>query len=128
MTDIIDTLGLRAPTIVNTGIFRPNLRLEVRQAASESAKRLQLATLCSEIDGTGIVYAASVKQVEAVHTELRAIGLAVEMYQGRLSSKLRRDNQDRFMAGDLKAIVATNAFGMGIDKSDIRFVIHYSMP
>jgi ATP-dependent DNA helicase RecQ len=128
MTDIVDTLGLRAPTVVNTGIFRPNLQLEVRPAASESAKRLQLATLCSEIDGAGIVYAASIKQVEAVNTELRALGLAVEMYHGRLGAKARREHQDRFMAGELKAIVATNAFGMGIDKPDIRFVIHYSMP
>jgi superfamily II DNA helicase RecQ len=73
MSDIVHTLGLRAPTIVNTGIFRPNLQLEVRPAASEGAKRLQLATLCSAIDGTGIVYAASIKQVEAVTTELRAM-------------------------------------------------------
>jgi ATP-dependent DNA helicase RecQ len=126
--DIIETLGLRDPQIVNTGIFRENLSLEVRQAASESAKRLQLAELVRDIDGAGIVYAASIKQVEAIHTELTAIGMPVAKYHGRLGSKQRRDNQERFMTGDLKTIVATNAFGMGIDKPDIRFVIHYSFP
>jgi len=128
IADIVETLGLRDPEIVNTGIFRENLHLEVRQTASESAKRLQLAELVRDIEGAGIVYAASIKQVEAIHTELTAIGMPVAKYHGRLGPKQRRENQERFMAGDLKTIVATNAFGMGIDKPDIRFVIHYSFP
>jgi ATP-dependent DNA helicase RecQ len=128
VSDIVETLGLRDPEIINTGIYRSNLYLEVRHTASESAKRLQLADAVRDIDGVGIVYAATVKQVEAVHTDLKAMGVPVAMYHGRLGSRERRENQERFMANDLKAIVATNAFGMGIDKPDIRFVIHYSMP
>ena len=81
-----------------------------------------------DIEGAGIVYAASIKQVEAIHTELTAIGMPVAKYHGRLGPKQRRENQERFMAGELKTIIATNAFGMGIDKPDIRFVIHYSFP
>jgi len=128
MEDVIATLGLHEPTVVNTGIYRPNLHLEVRQAANEQAKRLHLAELVRDIDGTGIVYAASIAQVTAVHTELTAAGHAVAMYHGRLGARERREQQERFMAGELKAMVATNAFGMGIDKPDIRFVMHYSLP
>jgi ATP-dependent DNA helicase RecQ len=128
ISDIVETLGLRDPEIVNTGIYRPNLRFDVRQTASESAKRLQLAEAVRAIDGTGIIYAASIKQVQAVHTELKAIGVPVAMYHGRLGTRERHETQERFMANELKALVATNAFGMGIDKRDIRYVIHYNMP
>jgi ATP-dependent DNA helicase RecQ len=126
--DISETLGLRNPQVINTGIFRPNLQMEVVRTANDAAKRLHLATAAREWEGAGIVYVASVKQVEEVHTELTAMGIAAARYHGRLGSRERRENQDRFMAGELKAIVATNAFGMGIDKPDIRWVIHYSMP
>jgi ATP-dependent DNA helicase RecQ len=128
ISDIVTTLGLRDPEVVNTGVFRPNLQLEVRQTANDAAKRRQLTGLVRTCDGIGIVYAATIKQVEAVHTELKAAGVPIAMYHGRLGPRERRDNQERFMAGALKVIVATNAFGMGIDKPDIRYVIHYSMP
>jgi ATP-dependent DNA helicase RecQ len=110
ITDIVETLGLRDPEIVNTGIYRPNLRLDVRQTASESAKRLQLVEAVRAIEGTGIIYAATIKQVEAVHTELKALGVPVAMYHGRLGTRERHENQERFMANELKALVATNAF------------------
>ncbi len=126
--DIVGSLGLRAPHIVNTGIFRPNLQLAVHQTPSDDAKRRQLLELVQHGQGTGIVYTATVKQVDAVHTELAAAGLTVAPYHGRLSRQARHDNQDRFMAGELDAIVATNAFGMGIDKPDIRLVVHYAIP
>jgi len=128
IADIVEMLGLRDPAIVNAGIFRSNLRFEVRQTASDAAKRLQLAELLREFEGNGIIYAASIAQVEALQTELAALGVPVATYHGRLSRSDRHTNQSRFMAGELKAMVATNAFGMGIDKPDIRFVIHYSMP
>jgi ATP-dependent DNA helicase RecQ len=126
--DIIGSLGLTTPHIVNTGIFRSNLHLHVHQTPSDEAKRRQLAELVRQGEGTGIVYTATVKQVEAVHTELAAAGLKVAPYHGRLSRQVRHENQDRFMAGELDAIVATNAFGMGIDKPDIRLVVHYAIP
>jgi len=126
--DIVALLGLRDPQIVNTGIYRPNLTLDVVQAPSADEKRRRLVELLRTEDGTGIVYAATIKQVEVVEAELSAAGFPVVKYHGRLGPKARRDNQDRFMAGDVKAVVATNAFGMGIDKPDIRFVVHYAMP
>src|SRR6185436_6152390 len=110
--DIVASLGLRDPTIINTGIFRPNLRLEVLQTPSDAEKRLRLTELVRAREGTGIVYTATVKQVEAVEGELRAAGLVVEKYHGRLPARARRETQDRFIAGELDAIVATNAFGM----------------
>jgi ATP-dependent DNA helicase RecQ len=64
--DIVETLGHRDPEVVNIGVFRSNLRLEVRQTANEAAKRLQLAERIRALDGVGIIYAASIKQVEAV--------------------------------------------------------------
>jgi ATP-dependent DNA helicase RecQ len=126
--DIIRSLGMRDPIIVNTGIYRDNLQLETVNAANDDDKRRRLVELMRELDGTGIIYAATIKQVEAVHADLSAAGFTVAKYHGKLGPRERRDNQDRFMAGELKAIVATNAFGMGIDKADIRFVIHYAFP
>jgi ATP-dependent DNA helicase RecQ len=126
--DIVQALGLRTPNVVNTGIFRPNLKLEVLRTASEDDKRVRLVELLRDVDGSGIVYAASLKQVEEIEHELNAVGFPVARYTGRLGRRERHDNQERFMAGELKAIVATNAFGMGIDKPDIRFVIHYAIP
>jgi ATP-dependent DNA helicase RecQ len=126
--DIIRSLGMRDPIVVNTGIYRDNLQLERINAEGDDDKRRRLVELMGELDGTGIIYAATIKQVEAVHADLTAAGFNVAKYHGKLGQRERRDNQDRFMAGELKAIVATNAFGMGIDKADIRFVIHYAFP
>jgi ATP-dependent DNA helicase RecQ len=126
--DIVASLGLRNPSIVNTGILRNNLRLEVLQTPSDEAKRRQLTELLRGHEGTGIVYTATIKQVEEVRTELTAAGLTVAGYHGRMPRAERRDTHDRFMAGGLDVVVATNAFGMGIDKPDIRFVVHYAMP
>ena len=81
-----------------------------------------------ELHGVGLIYTASVRHAEEVTEFLQAAEIPVARYHGRLSARERRETQDRFMRGELKAIVATNAFGMGIDKSDIRFVIHYDIP
>jgi ATP-dependent DNA helicase RecQ len=126
--DIVDRLGMRRPAIVNTGIYRDNLHLEVINTESDDDKRSRLVEMIRAQDGIGIVYAATIKQVEAAYADLRAAGIDVARYHGRLGDRERRDNQERFMAGELKAMIATNAFGMGIDKPDIRFVIHYAMP
>ena len=126
--DIVHLLGMRQPAIVNTGIYRDNLHLDVINVASDEDKRLQLAKLIRGQDGIGIVYAATIRHVEAAYADLQAAGIDVARYHGRLGARERHDNQERFMAGELKAMIATNAFGMGIDKADIRFVIHYAMP
>jgi ATP-dependent DNA helicase RecQ len=128
LEDIARSLGLRDAATINLGIFRPNLHYEVRHTPNDIAKQQQLVRILRELDGSGIVYCATVKNCELVTRLLESEGLSAGMYHGRLAAARRRETQDRFMSGDLKVIVATNAFGMGIDKQDMRFVVHYDMP
>jgi hypothetical protein len=99
ISDLSATLGLIDPVVVSTGLFRPNLHLEVQRTANDAAKRLRLSEMVRDAAGAGIVYASSIKQVEAVHAELKAMGLPVAMYHGRLGARERRENQDAFMFG-----------------------------
>lgn len=136
--DIVRSLKLRSPDIIRTGTYRPNLAYRIvptgaghgrREAArGQELKQERLLELIREHDGPGIVYAATIKDVERVYASLLAGGERVARYHGSLSAGLRRDEQDRFMSGDARLMVATNAFGMGIDKADVRFVVHYQMP
>jgi ATP-dependent DNA helicase RecQ len=126
--DVLAQLGIPKAHVVNTGVYRPNLHLEVVRTVNEPQKRQHLAQLLEEIEGTGIVYAATVRQVDLLYGLLQGLGFIIAKYHGRMPPKQRKENQERFMAGELHAMVATNAFGMGIDKPDIRFVIHYAMP
>ena len=126
--DIRRQLGLPRMRLFNTGIYRENLRYEVLRVTNEREKREQLARLMRETEGTGVVYCATVKAVESLAEFFRGSDFEVRAYHGRLPAAERRENQDLFMSGGLKALVATNAFGMGIDKPDIRFVVHYQMP
>ena len=126
--DIVRQLGLRKPALINMGIYRPNLRYAVEHTANDIKKQRTLVETLHRFEGNGIVYVATVKHCGEVARVLEAEGFAVAEYHGRLAAKARHETQDRFMAGDVKAIVATNAFGMGIDKPDIRFVVHYDMP
>lgn len=128
VADIVATLGLRDPEVVNTGIYRPNLHLAVERTPNDTEKRMRLIDLLRTTDGSGIVYVSSIKEAVAVHDELRVAGVEAGLYHGRLAATARHDTQDAFMRGTLKAMVATNAFGMGIDKPDIRFVVHYNVP
>ena len=128
LASIVDELGLTKPRVVNTGIYRANLHYEVLRTVNEAQKREHVVRLLRETDGVGIVYAATVRQVDTLASLLDGLGFAVGKYHGRMGARERRDVQDRFMAGELHAMVATNAFGMGIDKPDIRFVIHYNLP
>jgi ATP-dependent DNA helicase RecQ len=126
--DIRAQLDLSDLNVINTGTFRSNLKYEVVQVDNDDAKQARVIELLNELDGIGIIYTSTVKHAESIAELLQSHGIAAERYHGRLSSKERHEIQERFMRGELKAIVATNAFGMGIDKSDIRFVIHYSLP
>ena len=128
LDDIVKVLALADAEVVNLGVYRPNLRYRVHHTAKESAKDQRLVRLLHDTDGGGIVYVATIKHSDAVARLLETEGFAVAPYHGRMAAKPRHAAQDRFMAGELKAIVATNAFGMGIDKPDIRFVVHYDMP
>jgi ATP-dependent DNA helicase RecQ len=126
--DIRRQLGREDMEVVDIGVYRENLHFEVIPAPREESKRNTLARLLGEIEGTGIVYVSTIKDCEAVTEYLESLGIDAVRYHGRLGARERKRNQERFMAGDLKVIVATNAFGMGIDKPDIRFVIHYNLP
>ncbi len=126
--DILRQLGREEMEIIDTGIYRENLRFEVVACRDEEMKRSQVAHLLGEIPGTGIIYTSTIRDCEDLTEHLEGLGFRVARYHGRLGARERKTTQDRFMAGDLQAIVATNAFGMGIDKPDIRFVIHYNLP
>jgi ATP-dependent DNA helicase RecQ len=126
--DIRRQLGREDMEVIDTGIYRENLRLEVIPAKSEEAKRDTLARLLGTLAGSGIIYVSTIKDCEEVTERLEALGASVARYHGRLGARERKKNQDRFMAGEIQVIVATNAFGMGIDKADLRFVIHYNLP
>ncbi len=128
VADISKHLSLRSLRVINTGIYRPNLAYEVLRVTNELEKREQLARLLRETEGTGVVYCATVKAVEALADFFKGSDFDIRMYHGKLPTSERKENQDLFMAGKLKAMIATNAFGLGIDKPDIRFVVHYQMP
>jgi ATP-dependent DNA helicase RecQ len=128
IADVASQLGLHEAVQVNLGIFRPNLHYAVERTPTDIRKQRALVEQLHAAGGNGIVYVSTVKHCEEVTRLLETEGFSVASYHGRLPKKRRTETQDRFMAGDLKAMVATNAFGMGIDKPDIRFVVHYDMP
>ena len=128
VADIKKNLDIEDAHVIDTGILRPNLRFDVRHAKKEAEKREQIMRVIGETDGVGIIYTATVRACEELHDWLTSSGVDAAKYHGKLGARERAESQDRFMRGDAKVIVATNAFGMGIDKPDIRFVIHYQMP
>ncbi|MGH9932035.1 MAG: RecQ family ATP-dependent DNA helicase [Pyrinomonadaceae bacterium] len=127
-SDIIEQLGLLQPETFISGFDRPNLTIDVVHTEKEREKVARIKRLAKTHDGSGIVYASTRKAVEQVALELRAQGLSVSAYHAGMGDSGRVKAQEEFMAGQTQIIVATNAFGMGIDKPDIRFVAHYQMP
>jgi ATP-dependent DNA helicase RecQ len=123
--DILYHLRMPDADIIHTGFYRSNLMIEVKLLIGDNHKLAWLQGLVKS-DECGIVYTATVKAAEAIVHQLddERIGL----YHGRMASKRRVQVQERFMAGKLRAVVATNAFGLGVDKPDVRFVIHYQIP
>ncbi len=131
-TDVIEDirrqLRLGDTEIVYTGIDRPNLSLVVVPVAGETSKRAEIVRRLREVEGPAIVYTATIKAVKELTAYLQGEGIDAEGYHGEMKTAERHAIQDRFMAGELRMIVATNAFGMGIDKPDIRAVIHHHIP
>lgn len=124
--DIREKLGLHEPVTAVTGFDRPNLFFDVRQPAD---KMRALRELLAERRGkSGIVYCATRSNVERVCQALQDSGVAATRYHAGLSENERRQNQEDFRFDRKTVMVATNAFGMGIDKSNVSFVIHYNMP
>ncbi|HXU09739.1 MAG TPA: RecQ family ATP-dependent DNA helicase [Blastocatellia bacterium] len=126
--DVIEQLGLVNPRLLVAGFDRPNLALRVVHVTTEKEKLATLKHTVKASRGAGIIYTATRKSVEQISAKLKMAGLNVEAYHGGMTEPERTRAQDRFMSGQLQAIIATNAFGMGIDKRDIRFVVHYHLP
>ena len=130
--DIIEHLSLGKngrgePAVFVTGFARPNLSLNVTRVHSHAEKLERLLNV-AEFFGTGIIYCATRKMVERVQSMLRENGVKALAYSGGLSDTERSSVQDAFMRRDAAIVVATNAFGMGVDRSDIRFVVHWDIP
>ena len=127
--DIARILDLQDPEIIVTGFDRPNLSYGVISAKGDREKdAVVLELLHSLADGTGIVYASTRKTVERMAQFLDDSGIPASAYHAGLDDERRRRVQDHFMSGRTRVIVATNSFGMGVDKSDVRLVIHFAMP
>ncbi|MDO8501555.1 MAG: ATP-dependent DNA helicase RecQ [Gemmatimonadaceae bacterium] len=125
--DIVRQLGMQDPHVTITGFARPNLRFEVRRTVNDGIKDTIVEQILTESEGSGVIYVATVREAERLYkqfSERHSVGL----YHGRRPAADRKQVQDAFMNGDIKAIIATNAFGLGIDKQGIRFVVHYHFP
>ena len=126
--DIRSHLALQDPYEVTTGFDRPNLYFETRKALPSEKPRLLLELVLREGENTGIVYCSTTKQVDETARLLQSRGIRAAAYHAKLDPEVRRKNQDDFLYDRIQIMVATNAFGMGIDKPNVRFVIHYNMP
>ena len=127
MGDVLSQLGIAKNGVVHTSVYRPHLHFAVEQVERESDKLVKLLELLAN-EGHGIVYTATVKAAEEVHQALLAADVNAGLYHGRLPTAERQQVQEAFMENKVRVMVATNAFGLGIDKPDIRSVVHYQMP
>ncbi|MFA5318678.1 MAG: RecQ family ATP-dependent DNA helicase, partial [Patescibacteria group bacterium] len=125
--DIIKQLELQNPEVIVTGFNRPNLKFGVIRA-SDSEKHSQILNIVQQIDGPGIIYAGTRQKVEDILNSLTANGVSAIGYHAGMGPEDRKSIQNEFMSGNVRVIIATNAFGLGINKPDIRFVIHFDMP
>lgn len=127
--DIIEQLSLRQPRTFITGFARPNLRLEVLATGSQPEKDEALIAFLAANPGSGIIYVSSRKRCDEVADTVRQrAGRSAGVYHAGMPNDDRRRAQEAFMSGKAQIVVATTAFGMGIDKSDVRFVVHYNLP
>jgi ATP-dependent DNA helicase RecQ len=122
--EIVERLGMRDVRIVARGFDRPNIALSVEQFADESTKRRALLDRVEATDGAGLVYVATRRRATEVADDLVARGVSAAAYHGALGGRQRERVQAAFMDDDLRVIVATTAFGMGVDKPNVRFVFH----
>ena len=125
--DIARQLGMDDPFVTITGFARPNLRFEVVRTVNQASKDAELERILGDATGSGIIYCATIKEAERLYESLKPRS-PVGLYHGKLAPAERKASQNAFMDGKLTAMIATNAFGLGIDKRDLRFVVHYHFP
>ena len=123
--DIMEKLSFRERNVISSGFERENLSYVVRNVEDKFGNILKV---CNGVPGTGIVYVRERKRCEEISSFLRQNGIKSDFYHAGLSKELRSAKQDAWINDDIRVIVATNAFGMGIDKPDVRFVVHYDLP
>ncbi|MFC1776680.1 DNA helicase RecQ [Pseudomonadota bacterium] len=124
--DIIHVLGLHEARLFTTSFDRPNIRYKVSEKLRPQSQLDRF--LAGHVDSSGIVYALSRKRVEEIARFLNKRGYSAAAYHAGLAAETRRDVQERFIRDDVQIVVATVAFGMGIDKPNVRFVVHYDLP
>ena len=123
--DIMERLGFKSKCLIKSGFERPNLSYIVRECEDKLG---QLLNICNGVDGTGIVYVRSRKKTEELATFLTSNGVSASFYHAGLGPAVRAERQERWKSGDVRVMACTNAFGMGIDKPDVRFVVHFDVP
>ena len=123
--DIMDKLGFKERNVIKSGFERPNLTYIVRHAEDKNS---QLLSICAGVPGTGIVYARNRLKCEELAAMLTAEGVSASFYHAGLGQRARSERQEAWKTGKIDVMVCTNAFGMGIDKPDVRFVAHYDLP
>ena len=123
--DIMDRLGFKEKCLIKSGFERPNLSYIVRNCEDKLG---QMLNICSKVAGTGILYVRSRKKTEELAAFLTANNISASFYHAGLGPDSRSDRQARWKNGQIRVMVCTNAFGMGIDKPDVRFVIHFDVP
>lgn len=123
--DIMERLGFKDKCLIKSGFERPNLSYIVRRTEDKLG---QLLNICNSVDGTGIVYVRSRKKTEELSAFLSANGVSASFYHAGLGQQSRTDRQEQWKSDKIRVMVCTNAFGMGIDKPDVRFVVHFDVP
>ena len=123
--DIMRILGFEEKNVISSGFERKNLSYVVRNVDDKFGNMLKV---CNGVPGTGIIYVRERKRCEEISSFLRQNGITADFYHAGLSKELRNAKQDAWKNDQIRVIVATNAFGMGIDKPDVRFVVHYDLP
>lgn len=123
--DIMERLGFREKLLLKSGFERPNLSYIVRHVEDKCS---QILNICNGVPGTGIVYARNRRKCEELSEFLKAQGVSASFYHAGLGGQARAERQAAWKSGAVRVMVCTNAFGMGIDKPDVRFVVHYDLP
>ena len=126
--DIVDVLSLEHPIRVVGSFDRPNLRWYVERADGHATKLEKIGRMVASVRGAVVIYGGTRRVVEAIRSDLARLGVSTSAYHAGMDPESRSRVQEDFLGGRIRTVVATNAFGMGVDKSDVRLVLHYQLP